>query len=208
MLDSLHHLWHNIALMDRDTPLSWPLWQRFLAKAMVCVAVVGLMWVLWLPAEYQALKGAEAAHERLRTEFSAKLLRAAPLAQLQNQQAQSQRRLALLDKQLPGPLEMDLLLAEMSRAGRDRQLRFEWLRPAELTPQLLYAQQRIALRVVGRYQDLAGFATDLSGLAWLLSIQSFSLLPAQNGELVMEAVVRTLRPLTATPGEPTDKGTS
>jgi type IV pilus assembly protein PilO len=208
MLDSLHHLWRNLALMDRDTPLSWPLWQRLLAHALVCVAVVGWLWVLWLSADHQALKRAAGAHERLRTEFSAKLLRAAPGAQLQNQQAQRQQRLALLEKQLPGSLEMDLLLAEMSRAGRDRQLRFEWLRPAALTPQPLYAQQRIALRVVGRYQDLAGFATDLSGLAWLLSIQSFSLLPTQNGELVMEAVVRTLRPLTATPGQLADKGTS
>jgi len=94
----------------------------------------------------------------------------------------------------------------MNRAGRDRSLRFVLLRPAQLKPQPLYAQQRIALRVVGRYQDLADFSIDLAGLPWLVSIESFTLLPAQDGVLVMEAVVRTLRPLNMTSGQTAVKG--
>jgi type IV pilus assembly protein PilO len=208
MLNALQNLWRNIKTMERDAPMAWPLWLRQLTHASVCMAVVGLLWVLGLSADHQALKRAEAAHDRLRAEFSAKLLRAAPLASLQSQQSLLRQRLALLEKQLPGSREMDMLLSDMSRAGRDHKLRFELLRPAELKSQPLYAQQRIALRVVGRYQDLAGFAADLAGLAWLVSIQSFTLRPAQDGVLVMDAVVRTLRPLNMPSSQTAGKGAS
>jgi type IV pilus assembly protein PilO len=199
MRDSLHNLWRTVQTMDRDAPLAWPRWLRHLVHVVVCAVVGSLLWALYLSADHQALKLAEVAHERLRAEFSAKLLRAAPWSQLQSLHALQRQRLLSLEKQLPGSREMDLLLLDMSRASQDRQLRIELLRPAKLTPQPHYAQQRIALRVVGGYQDLADFAADLAGLEWLLSMQSFTLLPAQDGALVMEAVVRTLRPLETTP---------
>ncbi|MEZ7847228.1 MAG: type 4a pilus biogenesis protein PilO [Polaromonas sp.] len=208
MLNSLQHLRRQLESMNRDAPMAWPAWLRLLTQALVCWAVVGMLWWLILSADQQALMRAEAAHERLRAEFSAKLLRAAPLSALQSQQAWLQQRLALLEQPLPGAREIDLLLSDVNRAGRERSLRFELLRPAELTLQPLYAQQRIALRVVGRYQDLAAFATDLAGLAWSVSIQSFTLKPAPDGVLVMEAVVRTLRPLSQPPSQMTGKGVS
>lgn len=199
MRDSLQNLWRTVQTIDRDAPMAWPRWLRHLTHVVVSALVGCLLWALSLSADHQALKLAEVAHERLRAEFSAKLLRAAPLSQLQSQHALQRQRLLSLEKQLPGSGEMDLLLLDMSRASQDRKLRIELLRPAKLKPQPLYAQQRIALRVVGGYQDLADFAADLAGLEWLLSIQSFTLLPAQDGALVMEAVVRTLRPLKTTP---------
>ena len=199
MLNTLKNLWCSIKMMDRDAPMAWPSWLRQLTHVFVCLAVVGLLWMMVLLTDHHALNLAEVAHQRLRTEFSAKLLRAAPLALLQSQQALQQQRLALLEKQLPSAREMDMLLSDVNRAGRDRKLRFELLRPSDIKPQPLYAQQHIDLRVVGRYQDLAGFAGDLSGLAWMVSIQRFTLLPAQDGLLVMDAVVRTLRPLNIAP---------
>ena len=208
MLNPLQNLRLNLEAIDRNAPMAWPAWLRLFTHVMVCLAVVGMLWLLWLSAEHQALKRAELAHERLRTEFSAKLIRAAPLPQLHSQQALLQQRLASLENQLPGAREIDLLLSEMNRAGRDRNLRFELLRPAALTPQPLYAQQRIALRVVGRYQDLAGFAADIAGLAWVVSIQNFTLLPTQDDALVMEAVVRTLRPSIQAPSLAAGKGAS
>jgi type IV pilus assembly protein PilO len=208
MLDYLQNLWLSIKTMDRDAPMAWPFWLRQLTYATVCVAVVGLLWLSNLSADYQALKLAEVAHDRLRAEFSAKLMRAAPLPNLQSQQLLLQQHLTSLEKQLPGSLELDMLLSDMSRAGRDRHLRFELLRPAELKTQPAYAQQRIALRVVGRYQDIASFAADLSKLTWWVSIQSFTLLPAEDGVLVMDAVVRTLRPLDMVPSQTAKKDAS
>ena len=206
MLNLLQAVWRSIQGIDRNAPMAWPIWLRQSAYAFVCTAFFGLLWGLWLSSVHQTLTHAEAAHERLKTEFSAKLRRAAPLSNLQGQQSLLEQRLRQLEKQLPDAHGMDILLANISRAGRARHLRFELLRPAALKSQGAYAQQDINLRVVGRYHDLAGFAADMAGFAWLVSIQSFTLLPEQDGVLVMDVVVRTLGPLGMVPNQDLEKG--
>ncbi len=185
--------------VQRESPAAWPVGLRQLACGLVFVATFALLWALSLSGIREAGLDAQAKHENLRAEFSAKLLLAAALVTTQSQQARSAQRLLLLEKQLPGPHEMTLLLADISRLGRARKLRFELLRPAEPGRQLPYAQQHIAVRVAGRYQDLLGFAADVASLHWLVSIHSFSVLPSKEGVLLMDASVRTLRPLAVTP---------
>jgi type IV pilus assembly protein PilO len=206
MLNSLQDLWRSAQDIDRDAPMAWPNWLRQMTYAFVCAACFCLLWALWLSAVHQALKHAEVTHERLKTEFSTKLHRAAPLSNLQGQRAMLEKRLLQLEKQLPDVHEMDRLLSDLSRAGQVRHLRFELLRPNALKRQTPYAQQDIHVRVMGQYHDLAGFAEDMAGLAWLVSIQSFTMLPAQGGVLVMDAVVRTLCPLDTTPTQVLEKG--
>jgi len=187
--------------------MTWPTWQRQMLYSLTCLVFFGLLWVLWLSVERQDLTTAKVTHERLRTEFSAKLLRASPLAGFQRERSRLEQRLQRLETQLPGPYAMDVLFADMYRSGRARHLRFELLRPAELSRQGLYAHQRIALRVSGRYEDLAGFIADIAGLEWLVSIQSFTLVPTKDGPLSMDAMVRTLRPLNMTPVQAATKVT-
>ena len=206
MLNYLQDLWRSVQDIDRNAPMTWPIWLRQSAYAFVCAAFFGLLWGLWLSSVHQALKHAEVTHEQLKAEFSAKLRRAAPLSNLQGQRSMLEQRLQQLEKQLPDEHGMDILLADMSRAGRARHLRFELLRPAALKRHKAYAQQDINLRVVGRYDDLAGFAADMAGFAWLVSIQSFTMLPAQDDVLVMDAVVRTLGPLGMAPTQALKKG--
>ena len=193
MLNQQHDVWQSLRAINRDAPLTWSVWRRLGLYALVCFASFGLVGWLGMSAVRQDLLDAQVTHERLRAEFRAKLLRAAPLADSQSQRTRLEERLMGLEKQLPGPQEMGLLLADLSRTGRARNLRFELLRPADLHRQLPYAQQRIALRVAGRYQDLAGFAADMAGLHWLVSIQSFTLVPTKDGALVLDASLRTLR---------------
>ncbi len=206
MLNQQQNVWQSLRVIYRDAPLAWSVWQRLGLYALVGLASFGLIGWLGMSAIQPDLLGAQMTHERLRAEFRAKLLRAAPLASAHRQGMRLKERLQGLEEQLPGPQEMSLLLADLSRAGRARNLRFELLRPADLNRQLPYAQQRIALRVAGRYQDLAGFAADLAGLRWLVSIQSFSLVPTKDGTLVLDASLHTLRPMnmspTATKGSP------
>jgi type IV pilus assembly protein PilO len=199
MMIQQHELWNAIQGFSRDAPMAWPAWMRHVLSALVSVAVIGMLWFFWLSSVRQDVLDAQATHVLLRAEFSAKLLRVAPLTVLQSQQSLLERQLTLLERKLPGPHEMGILLSDMSRAGRLHNLRIELLRPADMNRQLPYSQQSIALRVSGRYQDLAGFAADLAGLNWLLSIQSFSLVPTKEGALLMDAIVHTLRPLGTTP---------
>jgi type IV pilus assembly protein PilO len=207
MLNQLQNAWHSVRAMDGDQLVAWPTWLRQITYAGVCLAVFGLLWGVWLSIVWQDLKQVNAIHQRLRTEFSAKLLRVSPLAELKTQELRLQQRLQLLEKQLPGPYEMDILFADIYQSGRARHLRFELLRPEELHRQEPYAHQRIALRVSGRYGDLAGFTADIAGLAWLVSLQSFTLVPTKDGRLLMDAVVQTLRPLDLTADQAATKVT-
>jgi Tfp pilus assembly protein PilO len=176
-----------------DACLLWPLWRRQLMYAVACLAVFGLLWLLFFSALRLALADAEKSQQGLRAELTAKLLRAATLPLVQAQQAQLAAGLRLLENKLPGPQDMAALCSDISRAGRARKLRFELLRPADIGPQRPYAQQRIAVRVAGRYQDLAGFAADMAELGGLLSIQSFTLRPGLDGALLLDASLRTVR---------------
>ena len=199
MLTHQNDLWRAIQDFNRVAPLAWPAWLRQVLYAFVCVALFGLLWLLWLSDIRQDVLDAQATHARLRAEFSAKLRRAAPLSGLQMQQSRLALRIALLEKKLPGQLEINILLADMGRAGRLHNLRYELIRPAEMNRQLPYGQQQIALRVTGRYQDLVGFTADLAELNWLVSVQSFTLVPSKDGALSMDAIVRTFRPLNTLP---------
>ncbi len=205
MLNQLQSVWRSLQTIDRDAPMTWPTWLRQLAFTMVSLAIFGVLWILWLSVVQQDLTNQEVTHARMRKEFSAKLLRALPLSGLKSEQVQLEKRLQLLEAQLPKPYEMDVLFADMYRSGRARHLRFELLRPAELNRQVLYAHQHIALRVTGHYEDLAGFTADIAGLAWLVSIHSLTLVPMKDGRLSMDAMVRTLRPLDMSPAQDATK---
>jgi len=202
VLNQFQSVWRFPQAIDHRAAMTWPKWVRPLACIGVGLALFGLLWVLWLSAVQQDTMDAQATHERLRTELTSKLLRASSLAGLQSEQSRREQRLKRLEAQLPGPHDMDILFADLYRSGRARHLRFELLRPAESKPLSSYAQQHIALRVSGRYDDIAGFAADIAGLAWLVSIENFTLVPTKDGRLSMDAVVRALRPLNMT-GNPT-----
>ncbi len=199
MLNQQHELWRVIQGFNRDAPMAWPTWLRQVLYACVCLAFFGILWPLWLSELRQDVRLAQETHARLRAEFSAKLIRIAPLESLQIKHSRLSLRLAVLEKQLPGPNETAIFLADMSRAGRAHHLRYEHIRPAEMSRQLPYVQQNIALRVSGRYQDLAGFAAELADLNWLVSLHSFTLVPSKDGALLMDAIVRTLRPINMLP---------
>ena len=199
MQTQLHELWSVIQGLHRDAAMTWPAWLRQVLYICVCLAFFGLLWPLLLSELRQEVRFAQETHARLRAEFSAKLIRTAPLESLQIKHSRLELRLALLEKQLPGPNETAIFWADMSRAARAHHLRYELMRPAEMSRQLPYVQQNIALRVNGRYQDLAGFAAELADFNWLVSIQSFTLVPSKDGALSMDAIVRTLRPLNMLP---------
>lgn len=207
MLNQLQSIWRSLRAIDCDALVAWPRWLRQIACAVVCLAVFGLLWGVWLSIVWQDLTQVNATHQRLRTEFSAKLFRASPLPGLKSHKLHLEQWLQRVETQLPGPYEMDILFADLYQSGRARHLRFELLRPEELHRQGPYAHQRIALRVSGRYDDLAGFTADIAGLAWLVSLQSFTLVPTKEGLLLMDAVVQTLRPLKMTPDQAATKVT-
>ncbi len=197
-------LWPAWRLPGPPIRVDAPAAQRLGLCALTFAGVLLLLWLGWLGAVQDELQAAQSAQARLRKEFSAKLKQLQALEDLQAQQVARQQQLAALEAQLPGPRDMEALLSDISRAGVVRALTLELLRPEALVRHDLYAEQRITLRLSGRYQDLAAFSADLAQLPWALSISNFNLTPAKDGNLLMLAQLRTLRPLSVpqAPGLP------
>ncbi len=179
--------------LDLESPLSWPAWLRALTCWVVFFGLGGLLWLVWLAPLALERQQADLRQSQLRGEFRDKLARAAGLPALLERQQALQQRLQGLESQLLAAQDLQALLSDLNRLGDQRQLMVELFRPAELQRLQPYGQQRITLRVTGRFTDLLDFAADVSELPWLLSIASFTLVPTKDDALSMDILLRTLR---------------
>ena len=180
-----------------SAPQDWPGWLRHLVGVAVFAVLLLMLWFVWLAPLADQLAGAQQTEQRLRADLRARQDRLALLVALPAQQAQAQQRLTELEQQLPGSADTHALLSALSRAALARQLQIGLLRPQAPAPGPLYADQRMALQLTGRFEDLSGFAMDLAGLPWPVAVHSFTLLPAQGDTLRMDMALRTLRILPA-----------
>ena len=180
-----------------SAPQDWPAWLRHLAGVAVFSVLLLMLWFVWLVPQAEQLAGAQQTEQRLRADLRVRQDRLALRVALPALQAQALQRLTDLEKQLPGPADMHALLSALSRAALARQLQIGWLRPQAPVPGPLYADQRIALQLTGRFEDLSGFALDLAGLPWPVAVHSVTLLPAEGDTLRMDMELRSLRMLPA-----------
>ena len=67
------------------------------------------------------------------------------------------------------------------------------IKPQAPTAGVLYEEQRLTLQLTGRFEDLGGFARELSALPWRWALHGFSLVPFQNDLLRMDMVLISLR---------------
>jgi type IV pilus assembly protein PilO len=86
-----------------------------------------------------------------------------------------------------------------------RGLEFELFKPGQETQAEFYAEMPIAIKVLGTYHDLGAFATDISKLSRIVTLNDLNLSSgakdakptAGDGILVMEAIAKTYRYLDA-----------
>ena len=98
-----------------------------------------------------------------------------------------------LEKQLPSKAEMNDLLSNINQAGLGRSLQFELFRPGQVSVKDYYAELPIAVRVTGRYHDIGAFAADIAGLSRIVTFNNLSLVPAKDGNLVLDTTAKTFR---------------
>jgi len=108
-----------------------------------------------------------------------------------------QQYVTQLEKQLPSKAEMDALLSDINQAGLGRSLQFDLFRPGQVAVKDYYAELPIAVRVTGRYHDIGAFASDISNLSRIVTLNSMSIVPAKDGSLTMDATAKTFRYLDA-----------
>jgi len=100
-------------------------------------------------------------------------------------------------KQLPDKSQMDGLLTDINQAGLGRGLEFELFKPGQETVADFYAEMPIQIRIKGNYHDIGAFATDVSKLSRIVTLNDLAIVPAgkdaKDSTLAMDATAKTYR---------------
>lgn len=172
---------------------NWPIIPKVLALCgMFILILFAGYWFDWQNqlAELDAAKGKES---QLRETFISKKKQAVNLDTYRRQLKDLEQAFGALIKQLPNKAEMDALLTDINQAGLGRGLEFELFRPADKeTLSEFYAERPISIRVTGNYHDLGAFASDVSRLPRIVTLNEINITPSGQ-TLTMSAVAKTYR---------------
>ena len=129
----------------------------------------------------------------LRTSFLDKKKQAVNLEAYRKQLAEIEESFGEMLKQLPNKSEMEALLTDINQAGLGRGLQFELFRPAPSeTRSEFYAELPITIKLAGNYHDIGAFASDISQLSRIVTLNDIGLTTTKTG-LILDAVAKTFR---------------
>lgn len=175
---------------------SWPVLPKLAVLLVLLVLmVVGSYFGDW-EEQINKIDGEAKKEAGLRETFLTKKREAINLPAYQKQLEDTEKQFGALLKQLPGKSEMDALLTDINQAGLGRGLQFELFKPAGGENRRdFYAELPITIKISGNYHDIGAFASDISKLSRIVTLNDISLtgVSAKGGGLVLDAVARTFR---------------
>jgi type IV pilus assembly protein PilO len=183
----------DINNLDLKTLADWPLPTKLAALSLLCVAIVLAGWWFDWRGGMEQLDIAKQKETELRGVFTTKKNQAINLEAYKKQFADIEQAFGALLKQLPNKQEMDALITDVNQAGLGRGLQFDLFKPEGETVTEFYAETPILVKVTGSYNDIAAFVSDISKLSRIVTLQDIGLVPAKDGVLNMDAVVKTYR---------------
>lgn len=186
------NLLEELKNVNPKNPGSWPWPVKLIALVAIFVAVVFGGAVFDWQGQWETLSNIKREEEKLKETFLAKKKQAINLDIIKKQLTETQQSLGALLKQLPNKSEMDALLTDINQAGLGRGLQFELFRPGAEKVTGVFAEQPITLKVTGNYDDLGKFASDISQLPRIVTLNDISINPAA-AQLSMDAMAKTYR---------------
>ena len=178
--------------LNPKTPGQWPWSAKLLAFAMIFIIIVVMGILLDNQSQWDSLNNAIVQEVTLKEQFLVKKRQAVNLDLIKKQLLETQESFGALLKQLPNKSEMDALLTDINQAGLGRGLQFDLFRPGPETIKGSFAEQPIVIKVTGNYDDLGKFASDISMLPRIVTLNDISIAPV-GGSLSMDAVAKTFR---------------
>jgi len=186
------NLLEELKNVNPKNPGSWPWPVKLLTIMAIFVAVIVGGAVIDWQGQLQTLSNVKQEEDKLKETFLAKKKQAINLDIIKKQLTETQQSFGALLKQLPNKSEMDALLTDINQAGLGRGLQFELFRPGAEKVTGVFAEQPITLKVTGNYDDLGKFASDISQLPRIVTLNDISINPAA-AQLSMDAMAKTYR---------------
>ena len=160
------------------------------------VLIIGASWYFDWDDQLNKINGEAQKEEGLRKTFLTKKAEAVNLPSYLKQLEDIEKQFGALLKQLPGKSEMDALLTDINQAGLGRGLQFELFKPAAgETQRDFYAELPITIKITGNYHDIGAFASDISKLSRIVTLNDIGLASAsaKGGILTLDATAKTFR---------------
>ncbi|MGH8163011.1 MAG: type 4a pilus biogenesis protein PilO [Rhodanobacteraceae bacterium] len=190
--------------LDRNNIGGWPRPVKTFFTALVVILILLAGWYFFISSKQDDLAATQQKEVQHKQEFTEKQAKVVNLQALKLQLAEMNDLLRQMLRQLPSKTEMPALLVDISQTALSAGLETELFQPGPETPKEFYAEQPIAIRMIGSYHQ---FGTFISGVASLprvviLTMHDVSLHPEQattgnapppNGQLVLEGTVKTYR---------------
>jgi type IV pilus assembly protein PilO len=172
---------------------SWPALPKLGALFLLLLLLVFAgYWFDW-QNQLDDLARDRAKEQDLRTAFLDKKKQAVNLEAYRKQLAEIEESFGEMLKQLPNKSEMEALLTDINQAGLGRGLLFELFRPAPAeTRSEFYAELPITIKLAGNYHDIGAFASDISQLSRIVTLNDIALSTSKSG-LTLDATAKTFR---------------
>jgi type IV pilus assembly protein PilO len=173
---------------------SWPVLPKLGALLLLIILImVAGYWFDWAN-QWDELTAARAKESSLRDQFLDKKRQAINLEAYRKQLADIEQSFGAMLKQLPNKSEMEALLSDINQAGLGRGLQFELFKPAaQEVMSDFYAELPITIKLAGNYHDIGHFASDVSQLSRIVTLNNIALSNDKDGKLTMDATARTYR---------------
>ena len=173
----------------------WPALPKAALLSIIFLLVLALVVGFVCYPIYQDIEDKKTEEQTLKSAWVKKKQLAINAEPYRRQLDEINRQFGVLLKQLPNRAEMDQLLAEVNQAGLGRGLQFELFKPGPEVLKDFYAEQPVAIRVTGRYDDIGAFAEDLGKMPRIVSLTNVQLEANKDslGPLKLEATVQTYR---------------
>ena len=175
-------------------PGGWPWAVKNIAFLLAFLGIIGGGYWFVLSDAWDEYSAKVDKEEALKKEFLTKKQQAVNLDLIKKQLLDTQQSFGALLKQLPSKAEMDALLTDINQAGLGRGLQFDLFRPEKEVVRGVLTEQPITIRVLGTYDDIGKFASDIAQLPRIVTLSDISISPTGvTPPLAMDAMARTYR---------------
>lgn len=186
----------DLSELDLNNIGSWPAVVKVIACFLVLVVVLALGYQFQLKDRQLDLEQRSAEELALKEQFSSKAFQSANLEAYKSQMQEMESSFTGLLRQLPSDTEVPGLLEDVTRTGLNSGLEFQEIKLLPEITQQFYIELPIQISVLGRYEDLATFASAVASLPRIVTLHDFELKP-EGGEnssrLRMNVLARTYR---------------
>ena len=186
LLEQFQHL-------DTNDPGTWPPAPKAALLLGLLVAILVAAYFLDWKGQLEELDAGRQQEIALKQDYVNKKRQAVNIDLYRQQLREIDTSFGALLKQLPDKAQMEALVVDINQAGLGRGLQFELFRPSTETVKEFYAELPITVKVTGRYHDMGAFASDISQLSRIVTLNDLSLAVGKDGNLTLDAVAKTFR---------------